>query len=377
MIRRSLLIAFIALLLSIGGHLLGIGIAVGVDRTAPPPETIGNAVALGNAFEDIAEIVEEAVEPEQAPEPEQEQPVEPVPPTSEATVPETEVLVASENPQESFAPDTGTAQLVEPVPLAGTDGDFVPEPDITEPTAQPDDAEPVPPQNDTPPSLGVETDTVEAVDPVLAQAPTPPVPTEPTEPVEDVIASLPETLLPIAPVTPLSEPETEIIADPDPVDPPENTPEEPLEDSAEDAPKPLFPGLDDGFENLRNPTQSIESPLETFKREGSLATVGGFGIQSGSAANSRGPGNADTTNYAGRVLVHLNRTRPVHVKTPGFARVLFEINPDGSLNWVEVIDSSGSADVNRAARIQIQSAAPFPKPPNGVRRQLSFAYRAQ
>ncbi|MGR3637118.1 MAG: TonB family protein [Shimia sp.] len=377
MIRRSLFIALVALLLSLGVHLLGLGVAVRIDRAAPPPEMIGDVVAVGNAFEDIAETLEDAVEPELAPEREQAQPIEPVPPPSESDVPETEVLVASENPQESFAPDTGTAEIVEPVPLAGTQDDFVPEPDITEPTAQPDKAEPVPPQADTAPPIESKTDAVEVEAPVPTQPTTPPIATEQPEPAEDVIASLPDALMPVAPTSPLTDPETPVLTESTPAEPTESESEDPLADSTEVEPQPLFPSLRDGFADLRNPSQAVDSPVEIFRREGSAAAIGGFGVQSGSAANSRGPGNSDTTNYAGRVLVHLNRTPEVHVKAPGFARVYFEINPDGSLNWVEVIDSSGSPDVNRAARLQIQSGAPFPKPPNGEPRQLSFWYRSR
>ncbi len=376
MIRRSLFIALFALALSLALHLFGLGAAVRIERAAPPPDTTGDVAALGNSFEEIAETPDDPVEPEPLPEPEPEEPVDPVPPPSEAEVPDTEVLVASENPQDTFAPDTGTAQIVQPVPLAGTQGDFVPEPDVTEPTAEPDESEPVPPQADEAAPLGAETEEAEAVTPVVPEAAVPPVVSEPSEPVEEVIAALPESATPVSPVAPLSEPDTEVAPDPEPVEPSESALTEPVEDSPEEEPQPLFPGLRNGFDDLRNPTQTVESPLETFRRDGTIASSGGFGIQTGSAANSRGPGNASTTNYAGRVLVHLNRTRPVHVKAPGFARVFFEINPDGSLNWVEVIDSSGNEDVNRAARIQIQSAAPFPKPPNGEPRQLSFWYRS-
>ncbi|WP_294224893.1 cell envelope integrity protein TolA [uncultured Shimia sp.] len=354
MIQRSLIIALFATIFSLSLHLLGLGIVGRIERE-PSVKAVDGLISISNAFEDIAETLEDPVEPEPdlTPEQEPEQPVQPTPPPSEAEVPDTEVLVASENPQDTYAPDTGTAQIVEPAPLKGTQGEFAPKPDILEPNTPLVESEPVPPQADTAATLGSQTDTVEALTPVVPQASTPQVP---IEPVEEVIASLPETSLPVAPIEP-AETVTETLP----------------EESPEDKPQPLFPGLRDGFADLRNPSETVESPLETFRREGSVA-VGGFGIRSGSAANSRGPGNSDTTNYAGRVLVHLNRTRTVHVKTPGFARVYFEINPDGSLNWVEVIDSSGSSDVDRAARIQIQSAAPFPIPPNGTSRQLSFWY---
>ncbi|SMP31097.1 energy transducer TonB family protein [Shimia sagamensis] len=374
MIRRSLLIATVAVLLSLGAHLLGLGFAIRIERSPPASESAGETIAVGNAFEEIAEALEEPEAPERAPEPELEQPIEPVPPVSEAEVPDTEVLVASENPQDTYAPDTGTAQIVAPVPLAGTQDDFTPKPDVTEPTSQPNDTDPVPPQTDTAAPLGTETDTADAIAPVAAQTPATPVVPEVTEPVEDEIAALPETVMPVVPVTPLSLPEVEDLVE---AVPSERSDEERPEDGSESEPQALFPGLRNGFDDLRNPTQTLESPLETFQREGSLASVGGFGIPSGSAATSRGPGNSDTTNYAGRVLVHLNRTRSVHVKASGFARVFFEINPDGSLNWVEVIDSSGNEAVNRAARTQIQSAVPFPAPPNGTRRQLSFLYSSR
>jgi len=74
--------------------------------------------------------------------------------------------------------------------------------------------------------------------------------------------------------------------------------------------------------------------------------------------------------------MHLNRATVVHVSGRGFARVLFQINPDGSLAWVDVIDSSGSDEIDRAAKAQVQNAAPFPRPPNGKSRKLSFAYRS-
>ncbi|WP_299426453.1 TonB family protein [uncultured Shimia sp.] len=374
MIRRSLLIASVALLLSLAVHLLGLGYAIRIEHAPSRSQTSAEPIALGNAFDDLAEELEAPEQPDPAPEPEPPQPVEPVAPTTDADVPDTEVLVASENPQDTYAPDTGTAQTVAPVPLAGTQSDFVAEPDVTEPTAQSKATAPVPPQTDQAAPLGSETDTVEITEPVAAQPPSPTTAPEVTPPTKEVIAALPETVVPVEPIQPLSVPKTEDQAAPTPT---ENQDEEQPQDNTESKLQPLFPGLRNGFDDLRNPTQTLESPLETFKREGAHASVGGFGIPSGSAANSRGPGNSDTTNYAGRVLVHLNRTRPVHVKATGFARVYFEIAPNGSINWVEIIDSSGNDAVNRAARTQIQSAVPFPRPPNGERRQLSFLYSSR
>ena len=55
--------------------------------------------------------------------------------------------------------------------------------------------------------------------------------------------------------------------------------------------------------------------------------------------------------------------------------MFFQIDPDGSLAWVEIVDSSGSLEVERAAREQVRRAAPFPRPPSGTSRKLSFFYQ--
>lgn len=77
----------------------------------------------------------------------------------------------------------------------------------------------------------------------------------------------------------------------------------------------------------------------------------------------------------GLVLVHLNQSEPVYVSARGFAQVFFQIDPDGSLAWVDIVDTSGSAELERAAKEQVRRAAPFPRPPNGTSRKLSFYYQ--
>ena len=126
------------------------------------------------------------------------------------------------------------------------------------------------------------------------------------------------------------------------------------------------------FDNLRFPEQAIESPLATYRRKGVDAFAS---ANTGSQPGSRSGGNSSTTNYAGRVLVHLNNAPTAHVPGKGFAQVFFEINPDGSLAWVNVVDSSGSIKIDRAAKEQVRNASPFPKPPDGKSRKMSFYYR--
>ncbi|NKW92118.1 hypothetical protein HGD87_06205, partial [Rhodobacteraceae bacterium R_SAG9] len=104
MIRRSLLIAAVALLVSLGLHLTGLGFVVRIERTPPPTEVRSDVVALGNSFEDIADQLDAPKEPDPLPEPELPETVAPVQPPTETDVPDTEVLVASENPQDTYAP---------------------------------------------------------------------------------------------------------------------------------------------------------------------------------------------------------------------------------------------------------------------------------
>jgi TonB family protein len=128
------------------------------------------------------------------------------------------------------------------------------------------------------------------------------------------------------------------------------------------------------------PSELIESPLTAYKRGGAnVFGQQGSGAQSGRQGfgTSRATGNSDVTNYAGQVLVHLNRTAPVPVSGRGWARVFFQINADGTLASVDILDSSGSRTIESAARQQVRTAAPFPRPPGGESRRLTFVYRIQ
>ena len=108
MIRRSTGLAAVALTLSLLLHFLGIGLTFTTDPLPQSAESSTEAVALGNSFDDIADLTVEPVEPEpvepvEPPAPEQQEPV----PPEEAEVPTSEALVASPNRQQTFAPDTG------------------------------------------------------------------------------------------------------------------------------------------------------------------------------------------------------------------------------------------------------------------------------
>ena len=428
MIRRSTAIAAAAILLSLVLHLFGLSFTRIVPYDPKVRGTSPDEVAIGNAFEDLAEPAPDPVEPEPAsepvepepasvPEPEPEPPIEP----ELEDVTTSRALVASDNPQNSVAPDTGSGAP--------------PKPETTEPVSPDQTAvsEPSPPE---PLIAGTPADA-DTSPPVTAdaaaQAPLgqPPVgqpeaelaPVEPVGPSPDAsdppaalpaapeqLAALPEPLVPVPPVAPVpvpsavpviplgQTPETAVTPEA-PVEPVPDTPDTATPDGSQatdlaiaTSPRPRLPsrsapdasvvqplGLPGGstdFSALRSPPL-IESPLQTYLRDRTELVLREDGrSQSGLGfLDFRNSGNAGVTNYAGQVLVHLNRAPAVSVTGLGAARVYFEINPDGSLARVDVIESTGSQDVNRAAREQVRVAAPFPRPPSGTRTSLSFIFR--
>jgi TonB family protein len=384
MIRGSIFIAVVAVLVSLLLHFMGLAFTTPNLVQDAGTSDAQDTVELGNSFEDLAEPASEPEEPEPAPEPEppaEEEVVEELP--EEPEVPVSEALVASENPQQTFSPDVGEAEVVQPVETEPVEPDVAETEDTSEgEEAASDEIE------ETPPVETAELVEIPEGDPdVLPEELEAPTETPPVTPEVEELAALPEPEaepvpdVSVVPVVPL---EDEAV---DPVLPEATTePEETEADSElavrssirpqrpEREPTPQRQGASNGardFSDLRFPSQEIESPLSTYRRSGvDNFTRGNSGTRSG----GRGPGNSDTTNYAGEVLVHLNRAPVVFVSARGFAQVFFRINPDGSLAFVDVVDSSGSPEVDRAARAQVRAAEPFPLPPGGTSRSLSFFY---
>ena len=401
MIRTSAAIAAMAIVLSLLAHGFGLGVTWGrlPQRDEPRPET--DVVAMGNAFEDVAEAPSEPVEPEPAPVPEP--PVEAAPEPEPAPMPTSDARVASNDPQPVRSPGTGPGLAVQAersdpvVPDAAP----TPEPDAAEPvqSAEPPATPPAAPgtaaeaPRGTPEAAPTPTEVAEAPSPGAAPAPQPPeqiaalpvpVTPAPAPAVVPVVPQAPETVDPAPPettVAPTPEPPDTVEAEPD-------TPGSAL--AVATSPRPRLPaqrpteqppGRPDGESDLAQPPeQMVESPITAYLRDGTDLTIGRAGrSRSGGIdfLDGGGQGNSDETNYAGQVLVHLNRSPTVRAREPGFARVFFEINPDGSLAWVNVVESSGSQIVETAARTQVRSAAPFPPPPDGVSRKLTFVYQTE
>ena len=381
MIRGSLIIAVIAVGLSVLIHLLGLGLTFRVGGVDGGPPPTNDSVPVSTTFEDLAEDAAEPVEPEAAeePEPPTETAVEP----EEADVPVSQAQVASSNPQQVASPDVGEGEATEP--------------ELSEPV------EPAQTQEPTDPGTNAEEDVTPPVDAADAvAAPPPPVETvaeaedvqpeaaEAAEPVE--LAAVPpqaaetpveQSDIPVVPIVPETEPTQEAeIAAPAPSEAAEDTtgtalavarsirPRTPSRPS-DATPDRLFDSARN-FDSLRFPEQAIESPLTTYRRKGVDAFAS---ANTGSQTASRSGGNSTTTNYAGRVLIQLNSVPTIFVPGQGFAQVYIEINPDGSLGRVTIVDSSGSIKIDNAAGDQVRRAAPFPKPPDGKGRAVSFYYR--
>lgn len=417
MIRRSVSIGVVAVIISVLVHMLGLG----VMRPVRVPETeaseSSDAIELGNEFEDLAGETAEPVEAEAAetpePEPEEAQAPEPEetdsPEPEEADIPTTEALVASADPQDDVvSPDTGSTSSAEPettepvepgtatapdpelvTPSSGTDGETADQQAATPPvesgsaedlTQGAPEAEPVEP--------------VEVAEPVtiapVAVAPVTAPPVVTTAPKPDVLAALP---VPIDPVLPEQDIPSETVVEPVPsepeaVEPVEDTAEEGSELAVKTSIRPRLPerrptpsGVADGSSAVTDfridPNIVIESPLTSYQRTGSdIAQVGGGSLADGLGfEGGGGPGNSTVSNYAGQVLVQLNRAPTSPVSGRGSAQVIFEIRPNGTLAWVDVVDGSGSAEVDSAAKMQVRAAAPFPPTPDGRSKTMSFFYR--
>ncbi|MDW3222976.1 MAG: TonB family protein [Paracoccaceae bacterium] len=400
MIPRSTAIAIVAVLLSLAVHFLGLGMTTRAQLQQPEEDVSTNVVSLGRAFEDVAETRAQPVEPERAPVPEPDS--EPVPEPERADTPTSQALVASDNPQQVASPDTGSAPVVQPETTGPSEpalGD-VPEPTTIEPSngSGNEIAEaPVAPPDGTDTATEVPEGSPEGGLVRLEAVPVESLPTPPVVSTPQRLAALPSAV----PVTPLEaetvDPEDQLTpVEPEPADVQNPIDEDDTAVSETRVTTSLRPrlrtprqssgpeGLANGTPELRDtrlaPAQTIESPLTAYQRDGTNVFAGqSGGTRSGGIGfrNSSGPGNSDVTNYAGQVLVHLNRVRPIAVSGKGWARVFFEINPDGTLASVDIIDGVGSPEIERAAKAQVRNGVPFPRPPGGRSRKLNFVYRIQ
>ncbi|WP_422026391.1 TonB family protein [Roseovarius sp.] len=344
MIRRSLLVAAVAILLSLLTHLLLLNFATReVSRTegsAPPPPP-----DVSGTFDDFVESAPEPVEPE--PTPPMEKPEVTSPDQVEDSLATSNALVESDNPQSDITPGTDASETITPDAAQPSETGEEAEtelaaqqpetPDPTPETAQP--AEETPDTPDDPVEEARQPDAPQVT--IEATEETPDIPATPSE---DTVESTAVTrsLRP-----PKQRPSTEALRSPE---------------TAQDDAQPS------GDQRTRIQSSGLEL----------LAQNGGLAAASASVFGNLGAsGNAEAANYAGRVLTHLNSTARMSTSERGSARVQFQINADGSIAWVRVINSSGSSGIDEAAVAQVRKSAPFPAPPEGTTRQMVFVYHSR
>lgn len=361
MIRRSIPVAVVAILVSLLVHVLGVGWKE-VRREAeipPAPEADPAVPDTGGAFEDLAEPLPETPEPEEAAAPE---PPDVTPPDE---TPTTEALVASDSPENVTAPDGPAEDASQPDEGAGQQeaeeaaresGEDESTSDVALISPDAPEAEPQAPE-------GVEDGTPEPAEDIV-ETEEAPAPQEEVTPETDQAALAP---VPEAPDTVITaeEPQLEASAVTRSLRPPKTRP------TAEQL------GVPERRQAQASRAPAYESPLTAYKRDGTdLLALGRIGnANPGDFGGSGGQGNAGTTNYAGRVLMKLNRGPRVDNQATGMARVYFQVNPDGTLGWVRILNSSGGSGIRSAAEAQVRSAAPFPRPPGGKAEKMVFVYR--
>ncbi len=86
------------------------------------------------------------------------------------------------------------------------------------------------------------------------------------------------------------------------------------------------------------------------------------------ARSTSAQGNADASNYAGKVKRKILRARRKSVNIRGTVLVTFRIADSGALVSANITRSSGSKRLDQIALSQVRAAAPFPIPPAGARR---------
>ncbi len=214
------------------------------------------------------------------------------------------------------------------------------------------------------PVVDAEPETVDAVEPEPAPETAPD--TQP--PQTDALIPEPE---------PAPEPEPE--PDPEPQPRPAPEPEPATEPPAE---PPAEPQAEPERRSQREAAEPSEATAEPEEAEAPSvdAEAGPRQDEEGPQARQgeedapdveRQAGDAESENYAGAVLRHLSQVRRPRASGPGTARVAFTVARDGSLERVEIAQSSGSGRFDRDAVRMIERAAPFPEPPAGVNREFT------
>lgn len=349
---------------------------------------------LGNSFEDLAagadqpEISEtpevEPIETEASEPPTGSDEVEPVETKRVETVEETAEIMPEETPRsEAEITETANREEIEapraPIEVLQEAAKLAAQ------SAPPKRFESLRPSvNVAVPVLPIEARPVETTLPS-------PAPSDLAEPakVEELTEVQPDVLAALTPPPPEPAPLTTLT----PQNPSEEgfqaTPEPPLA-AAPPTPETLTPSEDRAVEASPRPQERPERKTRETRREQPRSAPQGNSNRNATAGSATGSqtatstrqstntgqstasGNAAVSNYPGLVMREISRVRKPRVGSRGTATIRFSISASGGLASVVVARSSGNARLDRAALQVIQKAAPFPKPPQGARRNFSI-----
>ncbi len=99
--------------------------------------------------------------------------------------------------------------------------------------------------------------------------------------------------------------------------------------------------------------------------------------QSGIGGRQHAAGHAAASNYPGLIMRALSRAGKPSVDARGRAVVAFTIASNGGLSAISLARSSGSSALDQAAVRLVRGAGPFPRPPEGARRNFSIQIKGR
>lgn len=240
---------------------------------------------------------------------------------------------------------------------------------------------------------GDPTETVEPLEtppedvepePVETAAVTPVQPEVAAETPMDIVPSEADVILPADEIPPVAAVEPEVTASVAPVE--EIVPEEPPEEKPElekvVKPEPEKPEPEKKVEPKKKPER--KKPVkkvagETGNAQASQKKGQADGVEGAKSSSTQGKkgafsrqsGNANMSNYDGKVRSKLNRSfrYPPKAKREGLqgvAQVRFTVSSSGAASNISIARSAGSAILDQAALDTVRRASPFPKIPDGA-----------
>ena len=210
-----------------------------------------------------------------------------------------------------------------------------------------------------------------------------PEPEPETEPPPELEADTAPDLPQQMPMMTLPEAETPVVADlslPPPPPEPEPEPEpKPEPKVAKAEPKPEKKP-EKKVEKKKEPVKAAEKPKEKAEdkpkkekaKEKKSASAGATGAKE--SAKAKGGAEMSPAAFHKAVIKKINRTKKKRASDRGTVLVVFSIAKDGGLASVRVGQSSGSAELDQIAVDHIRRSAPFPAPPPGEGKNLSFKF---